>query len=874
MSYLNKNLLSSNELHPIYQGFYRKNTKNHYNPDRSGTVQHIFLDLFLDFESETLAGVAQITHKCLRSGLKTLSIDAVDMEIASVEVNYQRVDFNYDKRVIHIRLNEPTEDEQYLIIAISYKTIQPILGIIFVKPTTENPHKPLQVWSQGESTQSRYWYPCFDYPRQICTSEIRANIPEDMLSVSNGVLVDTVVEGGRKIDHWKQSQPHPSYLMSLTAGELMEIRDEAKIITEDPENPTIIPLTYYTQPKLGHLLQTTAYKTPKMIQFFSHFFGVTYPWNKYAQTWVHEFIWGGMENTSATVNTDRALVDKRASLDYDFGEILIAHELSHQWFGDLVVIDHWSNLWIKEGAATLSESLWVEYEYGKDEYDYYRFREVLEYLDESKSSYTRPTMSQSYQDEEDLYDRHSYTKAGCIYAMLRSLVGSDELFTKSLKTFLTTHRHQNVDGKDLVRAFDISTGINIQPLLDQYIYRAGHPKLKVTYSWNQEGGMAKVEIEQTQAINDSDKDNLFDLRCEIDFGVVDNQESETTRYTINVDKKSQIFYFKLSEKPSYISVDPDQKILKEIQLSVPLPELVSQLQYDISSTQRIYAAQAIAKENSLERVTALEEQLDRETFWGVKAEIVDLLGKIQHTKSIEVLIDNINQENPKVRKSIMASLSTFRTAEVFSTLKTLAEKGDESYFVEAESIKSLGVVASYLGIDFEIQTIELCKDVLEKRAGWNEVVRAAALQALKSINTNKDALEIIVFYSQQKSNPTLQAAAISALGHASLGQNDQDKEAVLNILKTMSGERYVGLERATVTALSQMNSEKAVSVLRQIQQSSYYGRVRNSAEDAINSIYASKKDSQSIMELRQMVEKLSEENRELKTRVDEITTKA
>ncbi|HBY81109.1 MAG TPA: aminopeptidase, partial [Cyanobacteria bacterium UBA11148] len=251
-------------------------------------------------------------------------------------------------------------------IAIAYRVEKPQRGLYFVTPTQDYPNKPTQVWTQGEDEDSRFWFPCFDYPGQLATSEIRVKVPKPLIAISNGELMATEEEGNNTIYHWLQQQVHPTYLMTLAVGDFAEIREEWKGK----------PVTYYVEKGREEEGRLSMGKTPQMIEFFSTIFGYSYPYPKYAQVCVDDFIFGGMENTSTTLLTDRCLLDERAAIDNRNTESLVAHELAHQWFGDLVVIKHWSHAWIKEGMASYSEVLWTEHEYGKDDAAYYLLGEA------------------------------------------------------------------------------------------------------------------------------------------------------------------------------------------------------------------------------------------------------------------------------------------------------------------------------------------------------------------------------------------------------------------------------------------------------------------------------------------------------------------
>lgn len=411
--------------------------KPHYNPDRPGQVEHIFLDLNLDLKQQQCWGTCQIRLNPIVPGLEQLTLDAVSQNIKGVWINDQSVNYTYDGEQLIITLAHPPTPGQAITIKIDYHLDHPERGLYFVLPNEHYPHKPTQAWTQGEDEDSRFWFPCFDYPGQLATSEIRVRVPQPFMAISNGELRGVEDQGDHKIYHWYQPQVHPTYLMTLAVGEFVELRDEWQGK----------PVTYYVTPGREAEGQRTMGKTPQMIEFFSQKYGYNYPYPKYAQVCVDDFIFGGMENTSTTLLTDRCLLDERAALDNRNSESLVAHELCHQWFGDLVVIKHWSHAWIKEGMASYSEIMWTEQEYGADEAAYYRLGEIRNYLHEDGSRYRRPIVTHVYREAIELYDRHLYEKGACVYHMIRAELG-DELFWKAMQTFVQANAHKTVETVD------------------------------------------------------------------------------------------------------------------------------------------------------------------------------------------------------------------------------------------------------------------------------------------------------------------------------------------------------------------------------------------------------------------------------------------
>lgn len=831
--------------------------KPHYNPDRPGQVQHIFLDLVLDIPHQSFQGTCTITLMPIRSGIKQLILDAVDLNIKSVAIAGVSQPFDYDGQQLIIQLLQPTATTA-LDLAISYNVQQPQRGLYFISPTADYPNKPTQVWTQGEDEDSRFWFPCFDYPGQLATSEIRVRVPKTYLAISNGELVNTEAVGEDKIYHWHQKQVHPTYLMTLAVGDFAELKDEWNGI----------PITYYVEKGREADGKRSMGKTPRMMEFLTQKYGYLYPYPKYAQVCVDDFIFGGMENTSTTLLTDRCLLDERASLDNMRTESLVLHELAHQWFGDLVVIKHWSHAWIKEGMASYAEVLWTEYEYGKDDAAYYLLGEARSYLDEDSSRYRRPIVTNIYREAIELYDRHLYEKGACVYHMIRAIL-NDELFDRAIATFVRDNAHQTVETIDLLRAIDQATGYNLAFLFDQYVFRGGHPDYKVAYSWDGDSNLATLTVTQTQGKENS-KD-LFDLKIPVAFGYIDG---EAKTFTLRIHQQEQSFYFPLEKKPDFVSFDVGNSFLKTVTLEYPFPELKNQLQYDSDPISRIYAATALGKKGGIEAIKALGKSLTDDSFWGVRLEVAKQLGKITFNQAAEALISGLQDSDARVRGAVIEALSNFKTLQAYDTIKQALERGDASYYTEATSARCLGGMIAGTLKEKEAETITLLQQILEQRAGWNEVVRGGAIAGLSQMKTSPVAADTILEYTKSGVPQPLRLAAIRALGTISTGQTPNKVEEILAQLKSLSGESFFLTQVAVASALGQMQTPQAIALLHTLASQTPDGRVKRIAEEAVEKVQKNLGGDKAIQELRQEIDQLKTENLDLKSRLAKLEATA
>jgi aminopeptidase N len=848
----------------------------HYNPDRPGQVEHIFLDLVLNIPKQSFHGTCSIRLKPVRSGIDKLTLDAVNLKIKSVKIGEIKQKFDYDDQQLQVQLQSPTVANISLTIDIAYSVENPQRGLYFVGPDKHYPDKPVQVWTQGEDEDSRFWFPCFDYPGQLATSEIRVKVPKEFLAISNGELIDTKTEGSDQIYHWSQQQVHPTYLMTLAVGNFAEIKDEWNGK----------PVNYYVEKGREADGRRSMGKTPQMIEYFSEIYGYPYPYPKYAQVCVDDFIFGGMENTSTTLLTDRCLLDERAAIDNRNTESLVAHELCHQWFGDLVVIKHWSHAWIKEGMASYSEVMWTEHEYGKDDAAYYLLMEARNYLAEDSSRYRRPIVTHVYREAIELYDRHLYEKGACVYHIIRAELG-DELFLKAMQIFVQDNAHKTVETIDLLRSIEKATGRNLLFLFDQYVYRGGHPDYKVAYAWDNDSKLAKVTVTQTQVKDGKEGKNgngnskdLFDLKLPIGFGYKQGEDEKINvtvkSFTVRIHEKEQSFYFPLEEKPAFISFDVGNNFLKTVSLEYAVGELKAQLQFDPDPISRIYAAQALAKKGGLEALKVLSESLKNDPFWGVRVEVATQLVEIKLDQVFDSLVIGLKDRDARVRRAVVGALGKIKTHESYKALKSIVEKGDSSYYVEAAAASAIGGIAGVNGEDkpSNEQVIKELKSVLKERQGWNEVVRSGAIAGLAQMKTSEDALNLILKYTAAGTPQALRLTAIRAIGTISSGQSNTNLERILQCLGELSKETFFLTQVAVSVALGQVENRKAIGILKALANQTPDGRVRRIAEESIQKVQKNVGSDEAVKQLREELDQVKKENQELRSRLENLEAKS
>jgi aminopeptidase N len=511
------------------------------------------LDVRFDYDKAYMYGKAQITLKPHFYPQKQLRLDAKGMELHEVSLlkGTQKVKLIYDysdENNLYITLDKEYKGGENLTVYIDYtakpneyaakgsEAIKDAKGLYFINPKGEDKEKPIQIWTQGETEANSVWCPTIDKPNQRQTDEISMTVPDKYVTLSNGLLVTQKKNAdGTRTDTWRMDLPHAPYLMMMGVGDF-------KIYKDKWRNKEV---NYYLEPAYAPYAKQIFGNTPEIIEFYSKILGVDFPWQKYSQIVVRDFVSGAEENTTATVHNESVQRTPRELLDGS-QEDYIAHELFHQWFGDLVTTESWSNITVNESMANYSEVLWFGYKYGKDAGDAKFLEDMTYYLSDSRKEKIN-LVRFNYADKEDVFDLVSYQKGGCILHMLRNYVG-DSAFFKALNLYLTTNKFKSTEATNLRLAFEEVTGEDLNWFWNQWYYGSGHPNLKIDYVYT--GDKVKVIIQQQT-------EKIFRLPIAIDIYNGGNKE----RHKVWIEKQSEVFDFPYTKKPDLVNVDGDKVLL-------------------------------------------------------------------------------------------------------------------------------------------------------------------------------------------------------------------------------------------------------------------------------------------------------------------------
>lgn len=643
---------------------------------------HTKLDVAFDYKKRHLLGKEWVTLKPHFYPTDSLTLDAQGMDIKTVALvstgGNKNLKYSYTDNKIRITLDKKYSANEKYTIYLAYTAkpdelkvkgsaaITDAKGLYFINPDGTDKEKPIQIWTQGETESSSAWFPTIDKPDQKTTEEIAITVLSKYTTLSNGKLVSQKNNAnGTRTDTWKMDLPHSPYLFMMAVGDFKITKERYK----DKE------VSYYLEPKYAPFAKQIFGKTPDMIKFYSNLLGVDFPWNKYAQVVVRDYVSGAMENTTATLHGEQVQKTDRELLDGNEEET-IAHELFHQWFGDYVTAESWSNLTMNESFATFGEIIWQGHDGGKEAEDKTRFTKLQEYLSSTKNGQSPELARFYYADKEDMFDNISYAKGSVILYALKNQMG-DAAFYKGLNRYLTTNAFKNGETHQLRLAFEDVTGRDWSPYFNQWYYKGGHPILDVSYTY--EGGKSVITVKQIQ----DTAVQTFTLPVKIDFYV----SGKKTTKEILIDQRMQRFSFDFSAKPEFIDFDADKIIVGEVKENKTIDDYNYQYKNAPSYANRYAALTYI--------VQARDENGQKTLLAALKDASADL-----RTLAVEGL--NIN--NTEVKSSALPLLLQMakadkNTAVRAAALNKLAETGDQAYktlMVEGLKDKSYRVLAAAL----------------------------------------------------------------------------------------------------------------------------------------------------------------------------------
>jgi len=665
-----------------------------YNPANTilTDLVHTKLEVSFNWEESQLNGKATITAKPHFYESDKLILDAKGMDVLKVQMNGADLNYTYnDALKLNIDLGRTYKSTEQYTISIEYvskpdelemggsSAITGDKGLYFINPKGEEKNKMPQIWTQGETQANSVWFPTIDSPNAKTTQEIYITVEDKYVTLSNGDLVSSKLnKDGTRTDYWKQDLPHAPYLFMMAIGEYSIVKD-----SYTKKDGSKIEVNYYVEPEHKEDARGIFGETPNMIGYFSELLDLEYPWDKYNQVVVRDYVSGAMENTGAVIFGEYVYKDKEDLLDGN-DQSTIAHELFHHWFGDLVTCESWANLPLNESFANYSQYLWDEYRYGMDEADYQAEMEADGYFQSASYQGYHDLIWFDHFDKEDMFDGHSYNKGGRILHMLRSYLG-DEAFFKGLNNYLTTNKYKAAEFHHLRLAFEEVSGEDLNWFFNQWFLGKGHLILFTDY---------EVTDDQTILFKVKQRQNIEDFPIyKIPTQVLIWSGDEVVVHDIVIDELEQEFELSYSGEIKNIQIDPKQDLLAKIYEEKSADQFRHQFYNSKAYKSRMVGLRRASKSNTLETQNLLSDALD-DPFWNIRIEAASIAYQLGCSDNDDIANKMLNLAKndsiSKVRAEMIQMLD--KSGEEEATLLTLFKQmvsNDPSSNVRSSAFQAL-----------------------------------------------------------------------------------------------------------------------------------------------------------------------------------------
>ncbi|MGB7068249.1 MAG: M1 family aminopeptidase [Pyrinomonadaceae bacterium] len=794
---------------------------------RSIDVKHVAIDLQFDWERESAYGSTTVTLAPFKDS-NLVNLDAAAMTISGVSIaGGSPLKYTYDAKKdndnLEIVFDRTVKGGEDVSIKIEYRTNHVNTsesdtaiggfgrGLRFIRPTDDEPSKPYQIWSQGETEFNRYWFPSYDSPNDFRTSELRATVDSKYTVVSNGRLVEDKDNGnGTRTFHWKMDIPYTNYLTSIVVGEYTDVKQEWNGI----------PISNYGYKAETKEVAATVKNLPDMVRFFSEITGVKYPYAKYAQSFVEDF-GGGMENISATTMIEEMILDERELLDDD-SDSLQAHELAHQWFGDYVTTREWGQIWLNESFATYFDALYQEHKQGSDEFLYTNVRgNQQSYFGSWNQGVRRPIVTKNYANKDAMFDAYAYPRGAAVLHMLRKHLG-DEGFFRSLNRYLTQNAHQPVSTEDLRIAIEESTGQSMDAFFDQWLYKMGHPVFQVTQAYDAAGKTLKVTVKQTQKVdpkNEFPQVEYFQTYVDI---AVDNKVERVWLKP----QAENVFSFSSATKPRLVNFDYQGSLVKEMKFEKSVDDLVYQIQNDTDVLGRRWAMGEVRKKSTAANRIAIDTVLlnaaEKDTFWRNRRAALSEIAALYSPDTppgLEAPAVKLDDVTTAVIERLTKDAKPLIRADA---LELLGETNDPKYadlylsFLDDPSYTVVEQAASALGNTKSPKAFPALEKLVKTRS-WRGKIAIAGLSGLAELG-DKLGFDLAYPLATDKSHPmSVRAAALEVIG--AVGKGDKRAYPLIagNFKKALTDNDFNGIFRGitAIVDLADPRGQEAFDLLKE-----------------------------------------------------------
>ena len=812
-----------------------------YARDRLVDIQHLALEVTPDFKARTVAGSVTLTFSPIAQPLSTLELDAMDLQVEAITAKDCQLKSwqNTDEQLV-LNFAPPIPPGQAASVTVQYHC-QPKNGLHFRTPEMGYEAGDTQVWSQGEAEFHRYWFPCYDYPNERFTSEVTCHAPEGMEVISNGKLLSQSKDAAGLIAwHWSQEQPHVNYLIALAAGYFHKLEDHAGGV----------PLAMLVPPSEKDQAALAFRDTKNIMDFFQQEIGVPFPWAKYQQVYCLDFLAGGMENTSCSFMAAGLLFPEAVGT---LGTLhrLDAHEMAHQWFGDLLTCRDWSHLWLNEGFASYYTILFEEQKNGREGMIQGLRQAAGEVI---AANDTRPMVWRDYGEAMQQFDTRAYPKGAWVLHMLRSQLGR-KLYQLGIRTYIERHRNGIVTTDDLQAIMEEVSGRSLDQFFDQWVHHGGVPNLEAHYGWDEKSHQQEITIRQTQKVDE--KTPLFNLPLPVRFFYEAGGEKRVLDFTMKVTKAEESFYFPLTSAPDLIRVDPDLTVLAKWVSSTTGGRKADEPTGDFLT--RVLAVQELGSSGNDEATRKLLSILASNEHQEIRIEAAKALQGKGTAQSRTGLLQNLSLPDDRVRFAVVEALSAVYHREIRDALARQLEQ-EKNPKIIARCLGSLAAWPDFNPLPWL------------KTASYHGMVSAAVIELLGNQNKT-DTLPQIMEYlasSPRELKAGDLAAALETIGKLS---REHPPATVLALLTNYLTDPNPTVRSAAAKALGTTGDPASISVLQRLAKAKQ-DQSSTAATEAIAKIQARTGLPEQTLESWKRVQELEQKSAELTKRLEKLEGRA
>ncbi|MEQ1564502.1 MAG: M1 family aminopeptidase [Myxococcota bacterium] len=810
----------------------------HYPPSRAVRIVHAAVDLTVDPVARTFSGVARLRIEPYPGYAGRFAFDLDEVDVVSVRDGAgAELAWELGDGALTVRAERAPAE-----VVVTWSGRDPRHGLYFTGPEPYDLDRAHTAWTQCQDEDAHFVFPCHDHPavKHGWTLTLRAPAGYELLS--NGAPGESGADASGVWATFEQAEPMPAYLVTFVAAPLVRVEDRAGSL----------PVRYWVPPRDVNSARRVFGRTPAMIEHFAALIGVPYPWPRYDQVVVHEFVFGGMENVACTTMTDLILADEKAELEAE-NDSLVAHELAHQWFGDLVTCQDWSQGWLNESWATLMEAVWWEHAHPGADAVWYRWNTAQGYHAEHSGRYARPIVSYEFREPIDLFDRHLYNKGSCVLWTLRAELGP-AAFWAGVRTYLERHRHQTVHTRHFQRALEDASGVNLEGFFAQWVHAPGHPVVSVELGRDGDRQVT-VTVEQKQAGAGVPEVFRFDLHLQVVF-----DDGTARDVTLGVDARQRVFVIPTDRAVRTVRVDPGYQVLAELTLSGVEGWLVA-LAADPCPVLALRAARALLRKGTPRGFDAVASAQREHPHFGLRGALAGELAQTRRPAVVGALAAALAAEtDPRAKRQIAAALGGFRVPEAADALLALLATELPTWQLEGTALVALG------------QTRDpRARPALEARltqASWADLIRQRALEGLAETE-DPGVLDLLLAHTRPELTGRTRAAAATALGRLSDAVESVRRAGVERLAELVDGSGF-RTQIAAIAALARVRDPGGEAALARAHTTAPDGRTRRNAYEALVQVRRGRNGEQAVAGLTRRLDGLVDDHAKLRERLDRL----